>query len=265
MEEITALILSVLMAVSGTSLPGDADGNAATDDLLIDGDKYTLTFCDEFDGKELDDTKWERCPEQHRQDMDDYWDDSMSYLDGDGHLIIGVDHDSWRYISGGVRSKDRFEQAYGYYEIRTTLNNIPGYWTAFWLFNDCVGDETEGGRNGTEIDIYESPFYSTKIQHTLNWDGYGDKHRSDGKVVNVDVYDGKYHTFGLLWTDKEYVFYIDGRETWRTDAAKAGGTCEEPLYIKITAETGSWTGYQPMVTKLPDTISVDYVRVYQRT
>ncbi len=269
MKEFLSVIISLAVAslkilCADSSVPSDIV-SVSNEDIEIGGVKYALTFKDDFDGTDLDDSKWERCPEWHRQDMDNYWDDRMSDLDGKGHLIIGIEQEDNKYISGAVRSRDRFEQAYGYYEIRTTLNTVPGYWTAFWLMNDCVADETEGGRNGTEIDIYESAFYeNSKIQHTIHWDGYGSAHRSEGKEVYADVYDGEYHTFGLLWTDKEYVFYIDGKETWRSDAAKAQGTCEMPLYIKISAETGSWTRTRSVTAKLSDFISVDYVKVYQK-
>ncbi len=265
---VLSAVMSVLSVMSGgprEDIPDKGFFTAADDILYIDGEEYQLTFDDEFEGTQLDTSKWERCPEQRRQDLNNYWDDSMSYLDGEGDLVIGIDLDKGRYISGGIRSKGKFEQAYGYYEIRCTLNNIPGYWTAFWLFNDCVTNEAKGGRNGTEIDIYESPYYDSKeIQHTLNWDGHGSAHKSEGKVVSADVYDGEFHTFGLLWTQTEYVFYIDGQESWCTDAKAAQGTCEEPLYIKVTAETGSWVPHTPVATKLPDHIKVDYVRAYSK-
>ena len=77
----------------------------------------------------------------------------------------------------------------------------------------------------------------------------------------MNVYDGEFHTFGLLWTKDEYVYYIDGKETWRTNAEKAEGTCEVPLYLIISAETGSWAD-KPVKSDFPDSIYVDYVRVY---
>ena len=67
-----------------------------------------------------------------------------------------------------------------------------------------------------------------------------------------------FHTFSLLWTPTEYVFYVDGKETWRT---KAGGVCQVPLYIKLSDEVGDWAGDIKKV-KLPDEFLVDYVRVY---
>ncbi len=27
-----------------------------------------------------------------------------------------------------------------------------------------------------------------------------------------------FHEYGLLWTPEEYVFYVDGKEVWRTQA-----------------------------------------------
>lgn len=232
------------------------------DTMTIDGRSYQLTFEDDFSGRELDLTKWERCPEWNRQDLNNKWDDDMSYLDGMGNLIIGMHYDrsEGKYLSGAVRSKGKFEQTYGYYEIRCTVNTIPGYWTAFWLMGDSVNSEEKGGVDGTEIDIYESAYYEQGlIQHTLNWDGYGSAHKSEGFKAKADVYDGEYHTFSLLWTEDEYVYYIDGVETWRTDAAAAYGVCEVPLYLKISSEMGTWAGGVPAES---DSIKVDYVRVY---
>ncbi|MGN0688095.1 MAG: family 16 glycosylhydrolase, partial [Oscillospiraceae bacterium] len=237
----------------------------AHDTVVIGGSEYVITFSDEFDGTELDLTKWERCPEWKRQDLNNYWDDSMSRLDGEGNLIIGISYDEKtdRFLTGGVRTKGLFEQAYGYYEIRCTLNNMQGWWTAFWLMGESVGIEDDSGTDGTEIDIFESPYFNDKmIQHTLNWDGYGAAHKYEGVRVPKDVYDGEYHTFGLLWKRTGYTFFIDGVETWHTAAQSAKGTCTAPLYIKVTGETGSWSGL-PDKSLLPDEIKVDYVRAYK--
>ena len=67
-----------------------------------------------------------------------------------------------------------------------------------------------------------------------------------------------WHTFSVWWKPTEYVFYVDGKETWRTNA---GGVCQTPLYIKVSDEVGKWGGD---ITKanLPDALLVDYVRVY---
>ena len=40
-----------------------------------------------------------------------------------------------------------------------------------------------------------------------------------------------WHTYSLWWKADEYVFFVDGRETWRTTA---GGVCQVPLYLKLS-------------------------------
>lgn len=247
-------------APTGTAIERQSDGS-----LVIFGEKYVQTFGDEFNGSDLDLTKWSKCPEWKRQDKNCYWEDDCSYLNGEGQLVLEATYDDNFYM-GGIRSKGKFEQAYGYFEVKCTLNTTPGWWTAFWLMGESV-QEGNSGAEGTEIDIYESAFYyDNEVQHTLNWNGYGANRKGYGSRTKIDgLYDGDYHTFSLLWTEEEYVFFIDGNETWRTDAAEAGGTCTVPLYIKMTAETGSWTFDKMDETLLPDSILVDYIRVYQKS
>ena len=271
MKKLFALLTAIValiypMDFSETELPESAVSSPADEapsSVVLDGKEYFLTFEDNFDGDKLDPMKWQLCPEQRRQDLNNYWSNQMTRLDGEGNLVISMTYDRLndRFLSGGVRTKGLFEQAYGYYEIRCKVNTVPGYWTAFWLMNDSVVSEAEGGIDGTEIDIMETAYCEQgKVQHTLNWDGYGAAHKALGQVVDAEVYDGEYHTFALLWKRREYVFFIDGKETWRTRGADAR-TCEVPLYLKITTETGGWTG-TPDPRDLPDSMVIDYVRVY---
>jgi hypothetical protein len=84
----------------------------------------------------------------------------------------------------------------------------------------------------------EKPWLDGRVQHTLHWDGYGKDHKSSGFVSqNPGVMEG-FHTFSLLWLPDEYVFYIDGKQRWRS---RAGDIRK---------------------VQLPDDVLVDYVRVY---
>lgn len=234
--------------------------------LYVDGCAYELTFEDEFEGGSLDLSKWEYCPEWQRQNVNCYWRNSAVSLDGQGKLCITTSYESGNYIAGGIRSKGKFEQAYGYFEVKCTLNTIPGYWSAFWLMNESVVNEDNSGVDGTEIDIMESAYYGKALNHGLHWDGYGANHRSIGtQTENSTVYDGNYHTFSLLWTESEYIFYIDGEEIWRTAAEEAGGVSTAPSYLKFTTETGSWTAAQLDETRFPDNVYVEYIRVYSKS
>jgi beta-glucanase (GH16 family) len=223
------------------------------------GKTWKMVWHDEFEGGKLDETKWEAPPDGKRRDG--WWMRKAISLDGKGNLVLSTFKESDRYIDGCVRTKEKFEHAFGYYVARVELQKQPGHWSAFWLFNDCVNKVGDEGRDGTEIDIYEKPWLDNRVQQTLHWDGYGKEHKTEGKVVESPNVMNGFHTFGLLWTSDEYVFYIDGKETWRT---KAGGVCRAPLYIKLSDEVGDWGG-KIAEAKLPDHFSVDYVRVYDLT
>jgi beta-glucanase (GH16 family) len=219
------------------------------------GKSWKPVWGDEFDGKTLDASKWD-VPEYHRRDA--WWSRKAVSLDGMGHLVMSTLREGDRVLDACIRTRRKFVHAFGYYVCRVRLQKQPGHWSAFWLYNDSVGKVGNEGRDGTEIDIFEKPWLDDRVQHALHWDGYKQAHKSKGRVARVPGVMEGWHTFSLWWRPEEYVFYVDGKETWRT---KAGGVCQVPLYIKISDETGKWAG-DIRQAKLPDAFQVDYVRVY---
>ena len=248
MKDLFAVILSVFVSVSvlakyPDSLPSPPNGKT-----------WELVWNDEFEGATLDDSKWE-IPDQRRRDG--WWSPKAVTVER-GNLIIHTLNEDGKYLDACVRTRDRFEHAFGYYVARIELQNQPGHWSAFWLYHPRVGRIGDDGRDGTEIDIMEKPWLDDRVQHTLHWDGYGSHHRSKGHVSTTPGIMEGYHTFALWWKPDEYIFYIDSKEVWRT---QAGGVCQQPLYVKLSDEVEAWGG-DIKKAKLPDSFRVDYVRVY---
>jgi len=221
-----------------------------------DGQTWRLAWHDEFNGTAFDTAKWEVIGDVPRRKA--FWAKDDAYLDGNGRLILRTKQDGERYTSGAIRTRGLFEHCFGYWEIRCSFHAQEGHWPAFWIHSDTVGTVGNDGHDGTEIDIMEKPWLTDQIQHALHWDGYGEHHKSAGQRVERPGLSAGFHTFGLLWTRDEYVFYVDGDETWRTSA---GGVCQVPSYIKITEEIDTWAG-DIAQAKLPDYFTVDYVRVF---
>ena len=268
MKKLLTVLMAVFMVFLGTVTP---TANASSvQRFTINGKKYVRTFYDEFGGTELDDSKWEKAPEWGRQNNYCYWDDDMTTLDGKGHLILSADYDDdGNLLTGAVRSKNRFYQKYGYFEISVKLQKIEGIWSAFWLMPDNIDLGYTGGADGTEIDIYEAfKVKSKQINHAIHYDGYGSEHKSYGASVVADVYDGQFHNFALEWDETGYTYYIDGKKTYKISPGVEDGTgtpvqvSEIATYLKISIESGSWTG-KPKAEEVPDNIVVDYVKVYQ--
>lgn len=220
-----------------------------------EGKTWKLIWNDEFNGTKLDEAKWIYRQEGRRRDG--WWSRKAISLDGKGHLVLSTFKDGEKYIDGCVATQGKFEHAFGYYVARIQLQEQPGHWSAFWLTCDGVRKIGNQGRDGSEIDIIEKPWLDERINHAIHWD-YGQPKSSAGTHVKVPgVMDG-WHTYSVFWTPEEYVFHVDGKETWRT---KAGGVCQVPVYILISDEIGKWGG-DIAKAKLPDKFLVDYVRVY---
>lgn len=85
------------------------------------------------------------------------------------------------------------------------------------------------------------------------------------------MYDG-WHTYGLLWTPEQYVFFVDGVATWKT---VGGGVSQVPGQVRLTNEVrkeGStntaWGVPQRVFDAMknaPAEFVIDYVKIYQNT
>lgn len=242
-------------------------------------------FRDEFD-RGLDPKKWQAI-DQTRTGGQSKWDPSMIEVKN-GKLIIKIlrmPDGLPRYISGAIRSRKdydpkqtMYEKKFGYFEIQATLpkNLKMDTWFAFWMMTGDIRDGQDDSTKGTEIDIMESFFaHRGEIGHNLHWGGYGAGHNSYGTGVNApQVTDGKPHTYGMLWTPTEYIFYIDRKETWRTDmigvgtkpTAKSKGVSQVPGYLKLSVEAATWAGPTndwDMGGISEDQVEVEYVRVWE--
>lgn len=220
------------------------------------GQEWKLVWSDEFDGPQVDTNKWELLGDWKRRDG--WWVKEDSFLDGKGNLVLRTKKEGERFTSGAVRTRGRFEHAFGYWTARCQLPKAPGHWAAFWLMSDRVGQVGDEGRDGTEIDIAEFPWRDGKFTMNLHWDGYGQAHKRAGTNVFVPAITDGFHEFSLAWHTNEYVFYLDGRETWRTSA---GGVARQPEFAKFSNEVGEWAG-DIRKAKLPDDFLIDYIRVY---
>ena len=221
------------------------------------GKTWTKIWGDEFNGAELDGTKWETPPDGPRHDG--WWMKKAVYLNGQGHLVIQTSKEDDKIINGCVRTKGKFAHAFGCYVARVRLPHEQGHWAAFWLFEGVHVDGTKWW-NGTEIDIFEKFWPNDEVQHTLFWDPTGTRELKQWhQTVTVPGIREGWHTFALWWTPDAYIYYVDGRETWRINP---GRISDVPQYIKLSDETARWCK-DISKAKLPDQFVIDYVRVYE--
>ena len=251
-------------------------------------DDYSLVWQDEFDGAALDLSKWTgfRCgAETSVVRQGGWWNtDLASVRDGRLHIATRYYADGYKggmpgWYSCGLCTTGLFEQTYGYFEVRCILPKGVGMWSAFWMlpqdFSHTVGN---GGTDGAELDIFESPNYHYKLSDNVNVvttnihiDGYGAEEQSQNVatpfLTENDPYED-FNTYGVAWSQTEYIFYINGVETGRS---AFGGTSQVPEYLLLTAEVGgsngvagaSWAGDALAKDAAPSDFIIDYARAYQ--
>ncbi|MCU4174243.1 glycoside hydrolase family 16 protein [Carboxylicivirga sp. N1Y90] len=225
-------------------------------------ENYRLHWNDEFEGVSIDTLKWKYRDTGKLRKKGVVFEENC-FVDGKGHLIIGVTKVDSTYRIGQIGSQNTFQTKYGYFECRAKMNQQLGPHIAFWLQSPTIHQEHDNpGDFGTEIDVFEYHIAEglDYVYHNLHWNGYKKKHKSTGTRVLVDDVHNGFHTFALEWTEQEYIFYVDGIETWRTKEAVS----HIAEYMILSAELTGWGG-DCEKADFPDQVIFDYVRVYKKS
>ena len=258
--------------------------------LLPDGFNFRLVWSDEFDGNALDESKWDyrlcMMGKRHRA-----WTDKgvrvengcavFSIFEENGEIVSSQLQTGYNFMDEPVKSttfgpdylqwpigklkKSKFTHRYGYYECYCKLQQMPGWWSAFWMQSPIIGASLDPKIAGSEVDVMEcfKPDGTIEKHHVFTG-GYGQdmqQRSAGGRQVNKD----EFHYFGVLWLPDRYVFYVDGEED--------GVICENVSgieeFLLISTETRGYRFENHMPTeeakataKAGDVFLVDHVRVF---
>lgn len=264
--------------------------------ILPDGN-WTLAWSDEFDGTELDETKWSFRYHLFHKRHECFVGKEGIELDGESCIRFKqVEKDGKLYSSQlqtgenwydrpsqksdwnvAKLSESKFEHKFGYYEIRCKLQKGDNWWSSFWLQSPNIGTHINEKKAGVEVDILESFYGGSYIPHYIHWGGYGENYRCDttnptGKGATADditEVDSGFHRFGCLWDEEGYTFFVDGVQS---GPKLTKGVSHTEEFILVGTECVGYRGYIPGVYKdcknvrvvKNDEFIVDYVRVFDR-
>ena len=241
--------------------------------VQIDSATYELVWSDNFSGNELDISKWAT---RHKDKMHGKSKirEHCSTLDGKGHLVLQTklipsdDEIGYSIESGMITTQNIQDWKDGLFEAKIKFESAEGHHGAFWLQSDEYGkvvDDFEA--SGSEIDIIEYFGRKGSLSQNIHWNAYKSKEKKtvgSGYLKTnpaIETVDTEFHVYSLLWTPSEYVFYIDGEETWRTDKAVS----QHDEYIILSLLASKWEAGRIEPNQFPDTMEVDWVRVFQKT
>ena len=173
------------------------------------------------------------------------------------------------YTSARINTKDKVEQQYGRFEARIQLPWGQGIWPAFWLLGSNY-EEVDWPQCG-EIDImeYRGQDPSTLVG-TIHGPGYsgGLPETSKEYVLPSDRFDKGFHIFGIEWGPDYINFYVDDvlYNQITPEDVEGEWVFDQPFYIILNlAVGGNFVGPVGANTVFPQTMLVDYVRVYSRS
>ena len=148
--------------------------------------------------------------------------------------------------SGLLTTRESFAQTYGYFEAKIDIPSGSGLWPAFWL-------APADGSWPPEIDIMENYGGATSTM-TAHYGTRANHQTSTGTLWDPAIAEGA-HVWGLSWTPKELVWYLDNVEIYRTPTPAAMNV---PMYMLINL--GVQKGAPATAA---GEMMVDWVRAYQ--
>jgi beta-glucanase (GH16 family) len=191
-------------------------------------------------------------------------------LDGNGNLAIVARAEQYQgcaYTSGRLTTQGLFSQTHGRFEARIKLPVGQGLWPAFWLLGANVG--TVGWPACGEIDIMEYRGQEPNVVHgSLHGPGYSGASPISARYdLPGRGFDAAFHIFTVEWAQGEITWLVDDQVYQRLTAADLPGSArwvfDHPFNIILNlAVGGGYVGAPNASTQFPQTMLVDWVRVY---
>lgn len=205
---------------------------------------------------------------------------SNAALDGQGNLVITArrenpsNYNCWygtcQYTSARLLTAGKFSQMYGAIEARIKIPRGKGIWPAFWMLGDNIGQV--GWPQCGEIDIMENVGHEPLLVHgTLHGPGYsgGSGLTSTYTSPNNQPFANDFHVYRADWTENAISFSIDGNQYATKTSGDTRGNpwvFDHKFFIILNvAVGGAWPGSPDSSTTFPQSMVVDYVRVYSKS
>lgn len=291
MKFVVLIIVTIVSLLSGCAPTKASVANSPDTNVFSPPKGVRLVWSDEFNGPGIDLKKWSYETAETGWNM--YWNNEyQTYTDNgtngpnafisNGFLVIKAErmerHNTFgSYRSARMSTEKHRTWKYGVFAARIRMPYGNGMWPAFWMLGadnrvniwpECgeidIG-EMAGGDNGKNLGGGDN----------VVW---GSLHGPDyfGDTVKNAVYsptnawpktrlaDG-FHVYWVHWKPKEIVWYLDSTPYLKVASSDVERwVFNHPFYIILNlAVGGNWPKYPDKTTVFPQTMTIDWVRVYQ--
>ena len=235
--------------------------------ILSSAQYSTLVWSDEFTNIPIDLNKWQfeiGGGGFGNNELQNYTarSENATIKNGMLHIIAKKEvYQNNQYTSARLVTKGLHSWKYGKIEAKIKIPSGKGIWPAFWMLGENIS--TVSWPACGEIDIMEHVNNELNIYGTIHW--LNNVHVEYGKKVDFDA--TLFHTYAIQWNNQSIQWFLDGVKYHEANILNNINSTEEfhkPFFILLNlAVGGQWPGNPDATTRFPDTLSIDYVRVYQ--
>ena len=243
---------------------------------------WELVWHDEFEGDTLDESKWH--VEDGTNGIIVKKPENVKVENGNCVITMRRDHsvEGFEFAGASISTNGKFSFQYGRLEFRAKLPYGEGVWPALWTLSDYyseMGDEL-GWPRGGEIDVMELVGMGSadekdihrdnkKIHATLHWGADRDHHKESHSVyyLTEGTAADDYHIYAVEWDEEKIVWFVDdvAYKTVTLDDPEMLGAFHQKHWIIMNVAMANYEPYSPgEITPLPQSMYVDYVRVYKK-
>lgn len=245
-----------------------------------------LIWAEEFDGPSIDADTWTfEIGNGHAAGIPGWGNAELQFytsepgnarIDG-GKLVITARQETrsdrtgaYRYTSARMHTKGKAHIRHGYIEVRAKLPEGQGIWPAVWMLGADI--DRVGWPHSGEIDIIE---LVGNRPGTVHGTVHGPKSAGKGvggshTLAGGGRYSEAFHVFGLEWRPDGLTWSVDGEPYFflsKNRMISQYGPAEwvfdkEYYFVVNLAVGGLWPGAPDETTIFPQSLEIDYIRVY---
>lgn len=207
-----------------------------------------LIFSDDFNGDKLDESKW--VVTGARETI------SFVKFGKENALRIGLKMGNDMIQTNAVSTRGKFSQQYGYFEASIRFNATEGHMGTFRIVTDdekttpsinvsfgCSGKDRVNPWARASLESGQQDFRPEKALPPMK----------SGDVSK------KFHTYGLLWTEKAYAWYVDGKVVHKLERKEF----VRPMHVTLTHRILEEDRPKLNLKQLPDDVDIDWVKVWK--
>lgn len=229
-----------------------------------------LVWQDEFVGTQLNSTYWSyetgngcnvgNCGWGNNE-LEVYTSNADNVKIEDNKLVITAINTGGGYTSARIKTQTKVKPTFGRIDVRAKLPKGKGIWPAIWMLGETI--TSVGWPACGEIDIMELVGHEPAKSHgTVHFDQGGYRTSTGSKSLTTGDFSESFHVFSLVWEKNKITWYIDN-ESFKTFSHEESEFNQPQFFIMNVAVGGNWPGSPDGTTVFPQSMVVDYIRVFQ--